>query len=67
MKPLRLIATAVLITLSFGCSQDPADSTGSAGADLILVNGRVYTLDWDEPAADGTIILWLPCPGANRR
>src|SRR5262249_31678662 len=27
---------------------------GEAPADLLLVNGRVYTLAWDEPAADGT-------------
>lgn len=29
-------------------------SGGSRTADLILTNGRVYTLDWGEPALDGT-------------
>ena len=60
MKLLRLIATAVVITLSYGCSQDPVEDVGAAGADLILVNGRVYTLDWDEPAADGSIMSGAP-------
>ena len=60
MKLLRLIATAVVITLSFGCSQDPVEEVGAAGADLILVNGRIYTLDWDEPAADGSIMSGAP-------
>ncbi len=27
---------------------------GPAAADLLMVNGRVYTLSWDEPALDGT-------------
>lgn len=60
MKIIKLIATAVVIALSHGCSQDPAEEVGSAGADLILVNGRVYTLDWDEPAADGSIMSGAP-------
>ena len=60
MKLLRLIATAVVISLGFGCAQDPAEEVGSAGADLILVNGRVYTLDWDEPAGDGSIMSGAP-------
>src|SRR5262245_59943418 len=38
---------------------DPSSPNASARADLILTNGRVYTLAWGEPAADGT-----PAPDA---
>jgi len=60
MKILMLIATAALIALSAGCSQDAADGSGSDAADLILVNARVYTLDWDDPAPDGSISSGAP-------
>ncbi len=60
MKLTTLIATAVLIVLSVGCSQDSADGSGSDAADLILINGRVYTLDWDDPAPDGSIMAGAP-------
>ena len=33
-----------------GCGHDPAP-----GADLVLVNGSVYTLAWEEPSVEGTI------------
>ncbi len=39
--------TAVLLLTSSGCEIIHT-------ADLILVNGRVYTLAWDEPSLDGT-------------
>ncbi len=60
MKLLRPLAAAVLITLCAACSQGPAGSPGSAAGDLILVNARVYTLDWDDPAPDGTIMPGAP-------
>jgi len=60
MKLTELIATAVLIVLTVGCAQDSADGSGSDAADLILINGRVYTLDWDEPAPDGSIMAGAP-------
>jgi predicted amidohydrolase YtcJ len=60
MKLLKLIAAATLITAFAGCSQDMSDGPGAAAADLILVNGRVYTLDWDEPAPDGSIMAGAP-------
>ena len=60
MKLIRPIATAVLITLNVGCSQDPSNNSESAAGDLILVNARVYTLDWDEPAPDGGIMPGAP-------
>jgi predicted amidohydrolase YtcJ len=54
------------LVLMVGCSRMPST------ADLILVNGRVYTLDWDEPAPDGTPAAdaplgadgWYPDAGA---
>lgn len=65
MKLLRPLAAAVLITLCNACSQGPAGSSGSAAADLILVNARVYTLDWDDPAPDGTIMPGAPHDGSG--
>ncbi|MCH8072583.1 MAG: amidohydrolase family protein [Proteobacteria bacterium] len=65
MKLLRPLAAAVLITLCAACSQGPAGSPGSAAGDLILVNARVYTLDWDDPAPDGTIMPGAPHDGSG--
>jgi len=59
-KPAGIIAAALLIGLSFGCSQDPSSDDGSDAGDLILINGRVYTLNWDEPAPDGSIMPDAP-------
>ena len=60
MKLIRLMAAAVLIAMSVGCSQDPSDGSESDAGDLILVNARVYTLDWDDPAPDGSIMPGAP-------
>ena len=57
IKPIFGILTLLLI---FGCSSEPAGEPGSDDADLILINGRVYTLDWDEPATDGTVAADAP-------
>jgi hypothetical protein len=49
---LRLMsATAAAFTglVAGGCQQAPPEP-----AELILTNGRVYTLDWAEPGLDGT-------------
>ncbi|MGB5659782.1 MAG: hypothetical protein WBO54_09905 [Thermoanaerobaculia bacterium] len=43
--------TVGLLIVSFlfgGCQHDP-----EPGADLVLLTGRVYTLAWEEPTADG--------------
>jgi predicted amidohydrolase YtcJ len=60
---MRLLKTLLVLCLAAGCSQDPvpAEAPVSREASLILVNARVYTLDWDEPAQDGTA-----SPGAPR-
>lgn len=46
-----LLATALLI----GCTSESEQQAAAEGADLILTNGRVYTLRWDDPAPDGTL------------
>ncbi len=51
---------ALLLLLVGGCSYQPAADSGLNTADLILMNGRVYTLAWDEPATDGTLMPNAP-------
>jgi predicted amidohydrolase YtcJ len=52
----RLSAAHLLAGLLFwfavsaGCGNDP-----SPGADLVLLNGSVYTLTWGEPSVEGTV------------
>lgn len=53
MSQLKLSYLVVCLLL-VACGPEPADVASAGGADLILVNGRVYTLNWDEPAPDGT-------------
>ena len=59
MKPNLSIAIAVgLLTISSlfaGCQHDP-----DPGADLMLINGSVYTLAWGEPSVDGAIAADAP-------
>jgi len=42
------------------CGPDPDAVSKAGGADLVLTNGRVYTLDWSEPAPDGTVMPDAP-------
>ena len=56
MKLLRFSAFCVVVTLITACS--PGEE--SKPADLILVNARVYTLDWDDPAPDGSLSSGAP-------
>ena len=58
-----LLAAFTLLTLAAcsGGSGDDGSTDDDRGADLLLVNARVYTFDWPEPAADGT-----PAAGAPR-
>lgn len=55
MRQLKVLPLAALILLFVGCAPDPADVAKAGGADLILINARVYTLDWGEPGPDGTL------------
>lgn len=52
---LKDFSLALLGLLLAACSPDPESVSEEGGADLILTNGRVYTLSWDEPAPDGTL------------
>ena len=42
----------LLVTALGGCADTSDDGAGDA-ADIVLLGGRVYTLDWAEPAGDG--------------
>jgi hypothetical protein len=48
------VATVVLLLTAAGSSTACSGRPTVPRADLILVNARVYTLAWSEPAADGT-------------
>ena len=56
----RLILIGALAALVAGCSDRPSDGSAADAGDLILTNGRVYTLSWAEPAGDGTIDAGAP-------
>jgi len=56
MRQMKLIQAVVFLTFLVGCGEKPASVSEAGGADLILTNARVYTLDWDEPASDGTVM-----------
>jgi predicted amidohydrolase YtcJ len=49
---LRGLVLASLVSIA-ACGPDPESVSDAGGADLILTNGRVYTLRWGEPTADG--------------
>lgn len=51
----HLFAAVAILALAVGCAKEPADTVVAEGASLILTNGRVYTLNWDEPALDGAV------------
>jgi len=55
--PAATITTGLLVcfAISAGCRYHP-----EPGADLVLVNGRVYTLTWGEPSLDGSIAADAP-------
>lgn len=56
MKQSIFLVAFGLFVLAAGCT--PGEE--SKPADLILVNARVYTLDWDDPASDGTLVAGAP-------
>ena len=49
LSTVYILAVSWLLSLS-SCAIVPQE----AGADLILLNGKIYTFAWDEPATDGT-------------
>jgi predicted amidohydrolase YtcJ len=53
-RSLAPVAAVVLLLVVAGSSIACSGRPTAPRADLILVNARVYTLAWSEPAADGT-------------
>ena len=62
-KKLLLATLCALLVTACGSESDNAATTAQAGADLILTNGRVYSLRWDDPAPDGTLAENAPHDG----
>ena len=60
MKRMNLITTIALLAFVAGCAEDPGNAARTEGASLILTNARVYTLAWDEPAPDGSVMPNAP-------
>jgi predicted amidohydrolase YtcJ len=57
---LTLIRALALLVLLAGCAEGPGEATGTGAASLILTNARVYTLNWQEPGLDGSIMASAP-------
>jgi len=53
MQTTRLAMAFLLAAILSACGEQAADDGGAA--DLLLVNGRVYTLNWGDPAGDGAL------------
>jgi len=62
MKTVRLPLVFFAIAVLTACSGEPSQS---GGADLLLVNGRVYTLDWNDPGGDGALPEDAPHDGSG--
>jgi predicted amidohydrolase YtcJ len=57
---MNILKTLVVLSLLAGCAEDPGEAAAAEVASLILTNARVYTLDWDEPGLDGTVMPNAP-------
>ncbi len=55
-----LILLATLFLVATGCSPTPDQSPQASAANLVLTNARVYTLNWDEAAGDGSLAANAP-------
>jgi predicted amidohydrolase YtcJ len=60
MRYLKLLSLAAAVVAVTACAPEPAEVTETTSADLILTNARVYTLNWAEPAKDGTAATGAP-------
>ncbi len=63
----KYLLQAILVVLLAACAPDRAEVSDAGGADLILTNARVYTLNWGEPGPDGTIAADAPRADAGWR
>ena len=57
---MKLLKTLLFLTLVAGCAEDPGEAARAEDASLILTNARVYTLNWDEPGLDGSVMPNAP-------
>ncbi|MGB5626327.1 MAG: amidohydrolase [Woeseiaceae bacterium] len=57
---MKLLKTLVFLALVAGCAEDSGEADKAEDATLILTNARVYTLAWDEPAPDGSVMPNAP-------
>src|SRR5262245_44693284 len=66
LRLTALVAPAPLVALILAVLGSGAAATAAeAPADLLILNGRVYTLAWDEPATDGTPSQSAPRAGGS--
>lgn len=64
MKSFKYLIVFLFSFSISACSSDTG-SSGANGASLILVNARVYTLDWDEPTPEGKAAANAPIDGGR--
>ena len=57
---MRLLNTLIFLALVAGCAEDSGETAKAEDASLILTNARVYTLNWDEPGLDGSVMPNAP-------
>ncbi len=60
---MKLGISILLVAALVACS-GPTSETGG-DADLVLIHGRVYTLDWAEPGGDGAAARDAPLENGN--
>lgn len=60
MSQVKPVFVLLLLSVLSACGQKPAEVANEGGADLILAFGRVYTLDWEAPSGEGTIMPDAP-------
>lgn len=63
MSKSKTLIALLLGLLAAACTSENERQLEEQGADLILTNGRVYTLRWDDPAPDGTLAENAPNEG----
>jgi hypothetical protein len=64
MQMTRLAGTFLVAAILSACG---GESGGDGAADLLLLNGRVYTLNWGDPAGDGSLMPDAPHDGNGWR
>ncbi|MGH8168249.1 MAG: hypothetical protein ACREQ1_13485, partial [Woeseiaceae bacterium] len=62
MKTVRLSLVLFIIAGLTACS---GETSHPGDADLLLINGRVYTLDWNDPAGNGALPEDAPHDGSG--